>query len=66
LVGNAHPTYYFKNQILVQHGVNKSTILNRQKAYTVFVLTFDFRPAVLVLYFLTHFSIITNAFTYAG
>jgi hypothetical protein len=28
--------------ILVQHGVNKSTILNRQKAYTVFVLTFDF------------------------
>ena len=33
---------------LVQHGVNKTTILNRQKAYAILLLTFDFRLAVLV------------------
>jgi hypothetical protein len=27
---------------LVQNGVNKPTILNPPKAYTVFILTFDF------------------------
>ena len=29
-------------QTLVQHGVNKTTILNRQKAYAILFLTFDF------------------------
>ncbi len=30
------------DQLLVQNGVNKPTILNPPKAYTVFILTFDF------------------------
>ena len=29
-------------RILVHHGVNKATIFNRQKAYCILVLTFDF------------------------
>jgi hypothetical protein len=30
------------DELLVQNGVNKPTILNTPKAYTVFILTFDF------------------------
>jgi hypothetical protein len=30
------------NIVLVQLGVNKATIFNRQKAYCILVLTFDF------------------------
>ena len=33
---------------LVHNAINKPTILNRPKAYTVFVLTFDFRTALVV------------------
>jgi|694.fasta_scaffold19521_9 hypothetical protein len=31
-----------KGKQLVHHGVNKATIFNRQKAYCILVLTFDF------------------------
>ena len=37
---------------LVQHGVNKPTIINLPKAYAVFVLTFDFHPAVLAHFYM--------------
>jgi hypothetical protein len=30
------------DELLVQNGVNNPTILNPPKAYTVFILTFDF------------------------
>ncbi|MDK2410259.1 hypothetical protein QHH03_13890, partial [Aphanizomenon sp. 202] len=36
---------------LVQDSVNKPTILNHPKAYTVFILTFDFRLAALAFLF---------------
>jgi hypothetical protein len=29
------------SSVLVQHGVNKMAILNRQKAYSILFLTFD-------------------------
>jgi hypothetical protein len=38
-------------QSLVHCGVSEATILNRYKAYTALVLNFDFRSAVLGIFF---------------
>jgi hypothetical protein len=41
---DAHTTvrHFYLDKLLVQYGVNKTTILNRQKAYAILLLTFDF------------------------
>ncbi len=35
--------------LLVQYGVNKPSIANQRNTYAVFILTFDFRVAVLAI-----------------